>query len=570
MKLYKTLFAAIIICFFTNYLFAQKLEVNKCILKEDHTIKSKIMDKDYQLYMSFPSSYTSKDTINYPVLYVLDGKYMFSIIDGTRVNLDFENKIEDVIIVGIGSGKDIGSWQTNRTYEFTPSEDKSVKKFESGGAKQFLECIKTEIIPFVDKHYKTNGDNGILGHSLGGLFTTYTFLNAPNSFSRYGISSPSLMWKNNELLNETETILTQTKTRDIPSIKVFISAGGNEEEAMTSGMTKLSDLLEKNGNNIQVTTNVFEDESHLSVVSAMISRALSVLYGKNHKNINSDFVITNITDNVYSIVSPSVGLPTPENKGWNSNVHFVVTRSGVLLFDTGSSETIGNKIKKAIKTVTNQPVRWVVNSHSHADHWFGNAAFPDAEIITSSHALKTMKEHGQRSLEFYSKVTKGTIGFTQLMYPTSILTKGQKRNFEGLDVAFIMSNDGHSPGDILMWLPKQKIIFGGDVLSSDYMPMITGHGNVSNLISTLNAIIKLNPTIVLTGHGKGTTVKSLIRDVNLLSSIWEQVKSDYKKGRKPEGTLLDIKTKLKPKYNSLYKNFDSEIERYVKLMYKLQ
>lgn len=74
-------------------------------------------------------------------------------------------------------------------------------------------------------------------------------------------------------------------------------------------------------------------------------------------NANSDFVATKITENVYSIVSPSLGLPTPENKGWNSNSHFVVTGKGVLLFDTGSSESIGNKIKKAIKSVTDQPVR---------------------------------------------------------------------------------------------------------------------------------------------------------------------------------------------------------------------
>jgi glyoxylase-like metal-dependent hydrolase (beta-lactamase superfamily II) len=49
----------------------------------------------------------------------------------------------------------------------------------------------------------------------------------------------------------------------------------------------------------------------------------------------------------------------------------------VLLFDTGSSESIGDKIKKAIKSVTDQPVRWVINSHSHADHWLGNTAFTD-------------------------------------------------------------------------------------------------------------------------------------------------------------------------------------------------
>ncbi|PKV49696.1 glyoxylase-like metal-dependent hydrolase (beta-lactamase superfamily II) [Aquimarina sp. MAR_2010_214] len=308
------------------------------------------------------------------------------------------------------------------------------------------------------------------------------------------------------------------------------------------------------------------------IISLIFSLLVLVTHSSYAANANSDFVVTTITQNVYSIVSPSKGLPTPENKGWNSNVHFVVTEKGVLLFDSGSSESIGNKIKKAIKSVTDQPVRWIINSHSHADHWFGNAAFTNTafEIITSNKALVTMKEHGQPSLEFYSKVTKGTIGSTQLVYPTVILLQGIKRNFGGIDVEFILSNDGHSPGDILIWLPKQKIIIGGDVLSSDWMPMITGHGNVPNLISMLNTVAKLNPTIVLTGHGKATNVESVIRDADLLSSVWKQVKSDYEKGKKPNETLKDIEAKLTLKYKLLYNDFSSEIERHVNLMYKLQ
>lgn len=289
-------------------------------------------------------------------------------------------------------------------------------------------------------------------------------------------------------------------------------------------------------------------------------------------HVNTDFVVTTIAKNVYSIVSPFVGLPTPENKGWNSNIHFVVTGKGVLLFDTGSSETIGRKIKKAIQSVTKQPVRWVINSHSHADHWLGNAAFANAgvDIITSNQAFETMKAHGPGAVKFYSRVTKGSIGSTELVYPTLLLTRGQKRNFGGVEVEFIFSNDGHSPGDVLMWLPKQKIIFGGDVLSSDRMPMITGHGNVPNLIKTLHAIAKLKPSIVLTGHGKATTAKSLMRDADLLSSVWKQVKTDHKNGKQFNETLSDIMAKLGPKYKPLYKDFTPEIKRHVKLMYKFQ
>lgn len=156
------------------------------------------------------------------------------------------------------------------------------------------------------------------------------------------------------------------------------------------------------------------------------------------------------------------------------------------------------------------------------------------------------------------------------MYPNLLLAEEQKRNFDGVDIEFIFSNDGHSPGDILMWLPNEKIIFGGDVLSSDWMPIITGHGNVPSLIDTLYDITKLNPTIVLTGHGEATTVKSIILDADLLSSVWKQVKADYENGKKPNETLLDVRAKLGPKYRLLYKDFASEIERHIKLMYKFQ
>jgi len=286
--------------------------------------------------------------------------------------------------------------------------------------------------------------------------------------------------------------------------------------------------------------------------------------------VKFDFVVTPIAKNVYSIVSPSLGMPTPENKGWVSNSHFVVTKQGVLLFDTGASELIGNEIKKAIKSVTQKPVRWVVNSHSHADHWLGNAAFEDTvnEIISSKHALAIMKKYGPEDVAFYSRVTKGTIGDTSLVYPSVLSDQNTKRNFGGVEVVFIFSNDGHSPGDIMMWLPEQEIIFGGDVLSSNWMPIITGHGNVLNLINTLGMIEKLKPKIVLTGHGNATTSISILRDKELLSAVWQQVKEGVDNGKSLDAILLDVTHKLSPEYRLSYQDFDSEIERHVKLMYK--
>jgi hypothetical protein len=69
----KLIITAILFLIFSNSMFSQKLEPKKRITEPDHTITSDITGKDYQLYLSFPKSYTTKDTISYPILYVMDG-----------------------------------------------------------------------------------------------------------------------------------------------------------------------------------------------------------------------------------------------------------------------------------------------------------------------------------------------------------------------------------------------------------------------------------------------------------------------------------------------------------------
>jgi len=284
---------------------------------------------------------------------------------------------------------------------------------------------------------------------------------------------------------------------------------------------------------------------------------------------------TAISDNVYSIIAPAYGLPTPQNQGWNANSYFIVTDAGVLVFDTGSSERIGREIKRVIKSVTDKPVRWLVNSHSHADHWLGNAAFigsntdTNVEIIASKASLATMKTDGQPSADFFFRATKGATGKTNLSYPTSFTTKKQRRYFGDIEVEFLFSDDGHSPGDIMLWLPEQKIILGGDVLNSDWMPLIIDHGNVDNLIKSLEQVAKLKPAIVLPGHGSPTTAQSVTRDAKLLTQVVKWVSVAKTNGKNQDEVLALVTAKLAPKYRTLYKNFDVGIEQQVQAIYSL-
>ncbi len=131
------------------------------------------------------------------------------------------------------------------------------------------------------KQYKTNDDRGISGHSLGGLFAGYCLLKANDIFQRFGINSPSFWWNNKEIFN-VEKSFSQKNTA--LSAKVFMSVGSQEGNSMTPVMAAFADSLRsRNYTGLKLTSHMFEDENHMSVVPAMISRTLRVLYGKSKK-----------------------------------------------------------------------------------------------------------------------------------------------------------------------------------------------------------------------------------------------------------------------------------------------
>jgi len=282
---------AMLLLFFNMASIGQKLEPKERIIEPDHVLASEIMGKDYQLYMTFPKNYSNQDTLSYPVLYVLDGKIAFPSIRGTMIALNlFEDQLEDVIIVGVCSGLDLRSWGISRTYDYTTSVDTAYDRhsermrdlpegtFNSGGAEDFLNCLKYEIIPFVDEHYKTNVDRGIAGHSYGGLFAAWCLMNSDGYFTRFGISSPSLWWHNEKLLNQVALQFNDNKPWDIPPSKVFISVGKNEK-IMVPLMEKFRDyLITADYENIDLAWQIFEGETHLSAWPVGISKTITTLY----------------------------------------------------------------------------------------------------------------------------------------------------------------------------------------------------------------------------------------------------------------------------------------------------
>lgn len=291
MKYISVSIKTILFLFIGSLLFAQKSESKETFFEPEHIIESKITNRNYELYISLPHGYSKEDSISYPVLYVLDGLYYFPTINQANETMGWGRKgLQDLIIVGLSSGMNNTDWLINRTLDYTtsasPTGEKRLDKgygleygtIKTGGAAKFLNVLKQEIIPFVDKQYKTNDDRGIAGHSFGGLFASYCLMNSPTLFSKYSIISPSFWWDNQALFLK---MVSKLDEYDNFEIEIFLSVGGSEGSGIVPATVQFYyDLKKLKSKGMNVEWKIFEDENHFSVVPAALSRTLSVLYGK--------------------------------------------------------------------------------------------------------------------------------------------------------------------------------------------------------------------------------------------------------------------------------------------------
>lgn len=274
-----------------------------------------------------------------------------------------------------------------------------------------------------------------------------------------------------------------------------------------------------------------------------------------------------VADGVYAIITPSRSFPDRENLGWNSNSGFVVTEAGVLLFDSGSSEAIGRAIAETIAGVTAQPVRWVVNSHAHGDHWLGNAAFAGegVEIISTTQVRNAIRVGGRSWVQQFKAMTGGATGDSPVVEPHRLVDARTVLDLGGTEVVLFPSNDSHSPGDIILWLPQQRVLMTGDVVYVDRMPS-TFASNLRNWLQMLAQLQDLDPIAVIPGHGELTDRGGLERLQQLLATLWGAVESGYAAGKADFEMLADVAAALEP-FRELYPGMDEKLSRDISHVY---
>lgn len=238
------------------------LEIGK-LLKID----SKILGEERPILVYTPDDYASSGT-PYPVLYLLDGDYHFHHATGIVDFLSKLGRIPRMIVVGIHN--------IDRNRDFLPTR---VNDFPPiAGADKFLAFIREELVPFMDKNYRTAPYRIICGHSYGGLFGIYFLVNSPGLFQAYIIISPSVYWDNCLLLKKTRELFKQT-----PGLKgfLYVTAAGGDKEAIRFATKDFAGLLKKEApKGFQWHYRFMKKEDHNSTFHRVFYDALETLYAE--------------------------------------------------------------------------------------------------------------------------------------------------------------------------------------------------------------------------------------------------------------------------------------------------
>ena len=290
------------------------------------------------------------------------------------------------------------------------------------------------------------------------------------------------------------------------------------------------------------------------------------------------FTFEKVADGVYA------ALARPRNP-INCNAAVIVYDEGVVVVDTHSRPSSAKALIQQVKGVTDKPVRYAVNTHFHWDHAQGNhaypVAFPRQVAIVASEAtrenLKTMgmervkgqidtapktiedlkkrlgaetnpatqaqlKDELQQQEQYLSELKSLELVLPDLTFDKSLILHRPDR-----DIVLLFLGRGHTSGDVVAWLPKQRVVATGDLLHG-WMPYM-GDSYPPEWVATLDALDKLDFDHIIGGHG-GVKPKSHLRFFrNYLAELIDEVRRAKGRGETLDQAKTSVAAALKPKYD---------------------
>jgi len=222
-----------------------------------------------------------------------------------------------------------------------------------------------------------------------------------------------------------------------------------------------------------------------------------------------------VTQDVWAIVGPTEQR-NPENLANNATFGLVVTAEGAVLMDPGGSWQGAEMLHAAIRTVTDQPVRYVINTGGQDHRWLGNGYWQaqGATVIASEAAVEDHNDRAQNHMIALSQFLGNGLDGTEPAYANVTYETDYALEFGGLSFEIMHRGPAHTPGDSFVWLDDRDVMFTGDIV---YVDRLLGNGparDTDSWIAVFEAMAAFGPTHIVPGHGRATDLVTATRDTH--------------------------------------------------------
>lgn len=318
------------------------------------------------------------------------------------------------------------------------------------------------------------------------------------------------------------------------------------------------------------------------------------------------FELKKVADGVYAAIA------APRYKV-NSNAAVILTNDGVVIVDSHSKPSAAHALYREIQTLTKQPIRKIINTHFHWDHWQGNQTYaqhaPNLEIITSERTKEnlTRPDAGVGGLSYVEKqlaampkeiealksdIAKASDAAQKARLeanlqqaesyleelktfkpalPTRAISQSLTLNEGGREIQILLLGRGHTDGDVYIYLPQEKVVATGDALV-DWMPFLND-GYPEDWVQTLTALDKFDFTQIIPGHGTVAPRERLTFFRDYLADLIAAVKKAAADGAALAEMQKTLADQLAPKYEqgmSRYPlgQYRARVEQNIEIVYK--
>jgi cyclase len=201
-------------------------------------------------------------------------------------------------------------------------------------------------------------------------------------------------------------------------------------------------------------------------------------------------VLEEVGDGIWAYLQP--------DGSWGlNNTGFLVGREAVTAVDTCFTERRTRAFLTAIASVTDRPVRTLVNTHHHGDHTHGNWLLPAATVVGHERCRSAVLESGLVAETLFPGVDWGEI---RIAPPFVTFADRMTVHVDDLAVELQFMGPAHTTNDVVAWLPGRQIVFAGDLVFAGSTPFVL-MGSVSGTVTAVERLAALLPTTIVPGHG---------------------------------------------------------------------